>query len=297
MDSFSISKLSQLSGIKAHTIRIWEQRYNALNPSRTEGNTRTYSGAQLRRLLNIVSLSGLEYKVSELSSMSDEKLCKLTIKFYEEKNSQVASETYFISQLLAAGMSYDEINFDKIISHCFLRFGVKQTYVNVISPMLIRLGLMWASDSIEPAHEHFISNLIRQKLLVAIDALPLAIETDESWLLFLPENDFHEIGLLFAYFLIKSHRKKAIYLGGNLPFPSLIKAIKNINPTHLFVFFTQNDSIENTQEYLDNIAKNTSKNQLLFAGNNSLISQLKLNKKTCMIDSIEKLEQFLLTNV
>src|SRR5690606_29573176 len=110
---------------------------------------------------------------------------------------------------------------------------------------------------------------------------------------FLPENEFHEIGLLFAYYLIKSNHKKAIYMGGNIPMDSLIKTIKTINPKHLFMFFTQNDTVENTQKYLNKLTKHTSKNILHIAGNNPLTSRLKLNKKTSLIDSIDLLEQYL----
>ena len=162
MNLFSISQLSQISGIKAHTIRMWEQRYNALKPNRSEGNTRYYDNLQLRRLLNIVSLMNSGYKVSELGVMSDKKLFTLL----EQQQGKVESddpEDFYISQLIAAGMSYDEQHFEKIFSHCLLRFGLKNAYTHVLYPLLSRIGLMWASNSIPPAQEQFISNIIRQK--------------------------------------------------------------------------------------------------------------------------------------
>lgn len=184
MNSFSISELSRYSGVKPHTIRIWEQRYNALTPNRTEGNTRFYDSSQLRRLLNIVSLMESDFKVSELCTMPDKKLFKLLAEFQNNIKSSESND-YFVSQLIAAGMSYDEPNFEKIFSHCLVRLGIKSTYIKVIYPMLSRIGIMWASDSIAPANEHFITNIVRQKLFTAIDSLPSSKSLSDTWLLFL----------------------------------------------------------------------------------------------------------------
>ncbi len=162
MDQFSISQLSQFSGIKPHTIRIWEQRYKALKPHRSEGNTRYYDGTQLRRLLNIVSLSTTGTKISRLCSMSDEELFQLR----EEYEGQAAKNNdyeYFINQLISGGMGYDEANFEKAFSHCLLRFGLQKSYVKVIYPMLNRIGLMWSTNNIPPSQEHYISNLVKTK--------------------------------------------------------------------------------------------------------------------------------------
>ncbi|HET6527857.1 MAG TPA: MerR family transcriptional regulator, partial [Balneolaceae bacterium] len=252
MNHFSISQIAQFSGIKPHTIRMWEQRYDALNPSRSEGNTRYYNGDQLRRLLNIVSLLEYDYKVSELCEMSDEMLFDL-IKATQKKTTENEPNEYFISQLIAAGMSYDEAYFEKIFSHCLLRYGMKDAYTKVVYPMLVRLGLMWASDTLPPAHEHFISNIIRQKLFTAIDSLPPADPASESWLLFLPENEFHEIGLLLANYLIRFSGKKVVYLGGNVPLQSLTAAIKNTNPDNLLLFLVRSNLIESTEVYLDEL--------------------------------------------
>lgn len=248
MNSFSISELARFSGVKAHTIRMWEQRYNALKPHRTEGNTRYYDSSQLRRLLNIVSLADLNYKVSELCVMPDKNLSALI----EELNAESGNKTYeyFIAHLISAGMSYDETGFEKIYSHCILRYGMKDTYLGVIYPMLVRIGLMWAADSIPPAHEHFISNLLRQKFFTAIDSRPSPAPESDSWLLFLPENEFHEIGLLFANYLVRSYGKKIFYLGSNVPFQSLKTAVHSTGAKNLLMFFVHSDFPEDARHYL-----------------------------------------------
>lgn len=249
MNQFSISQLAQFSGIKAHTIRIWEQRYNALQPHRSEGNTRYYDGLQLRRLLNIVSLLKFNYKVSQLCKMTDEELSELQRQYHLRAIDDNDFE-YFINQLIAAGVNYDEQNFNKFFSHCLLRFGLKKTYVEVLYPVLERIGVMWSIDQMPPTQEHYITNLLQQKLYTAIDSLAPEKDNEEVWLLFLPENEFHEIGLLFANYLIRSRGKKVIYLGSNVPLPLLNTAVKETMVTRILTFLVHNDLPENVSSYL-----------------------------------------------
>ena len=293
MNSFSISELEQFSGIKAHTIRIWEQRYNALKPTRSEGNTRYYDSNQLRRLLNIVSLMESDFKISELCKMNDEELIKI---LNEQLKTNVPNDEkieYFISQLIAAGMSFDEQHFDKIFSNCLLRLGITNTYIKVIYPMLTRMGLMWVTGSLSPGYEHFICNIIKQKLYTAIDALPPAKANSDCWFLFLPENEFHELGLLCANFIIRKSGQKVIYLGANSPFDSLINAVTVTPPSHLLCFFVNNDVQENTQHYLNELIKNFGTSTIHISGNAKLISQLKTEKQVNWTCSVEELEQLL----
>ncbi len=288
MDQFSISQLAQFSGIKPHTIRIWEQRYNALNPTRSEGNTRYYENSQLRRLLNIVSLTHSEYKVSELCAMPDKKLFKL-IDELQIKTTNEASG-YFISQLIVAGMSYDESHFDKIFSHCLLRYGMKNAYIKVIYPLLVRIGLMWTNDSLPMAREHFISNMLRQKLFTAIDSLPPVKSDSESWLLFLPENEFHEIGLLLAHYLIRLSGRKVIYLGSNVPLKSVISSVKNTSALNLLLFLVHNNSNEEIQDYLNELSSRFPGKSIFVAGNH-FKDLLKTRKEIYWLQSVADLEQ------
>ncbi len=291
MDLFSISQLQQFSGIKAHTIRIWEQRYSALNPTRSEGNTRYYSNDQLRRLLNIVSLMGHEYKISELCAMPDEMLFKIIKSHLKNLSSPDLAIEYTVSQLLAAGMSLDENYFDSLFSECIVRYGIKNTYVNVVYPMLERIGLMWTNDTMPPAQEHFISNIIRQKLFTAIDSLPAVKSSKNSWLLFLPENEFHEIGLLFAHYLIRRAGKKVFYLGCNVPFDTITKVVKEITPSNLLFFLVHNNIPIDTQQYLNNLSANFKKGKIYLSGSGKLISELKTGKSMQWIRSVEELEK------
>lgn len=292
MNLFSISQLAQYSGIKPHTIRIWEQRYNALSPNRTKGNTRYYDNSQLRRLLNIVSLMESGHKVSELGPMSDKKIFQLLEEITNWDLSNDPTE-YFISQLIAAGMSYDEAHFEKTFSHCLLRFGMNSTYIKIIYPVLDRIGFMWATDKIPPTQEHFISNLIRQKLFTAIDYIPAANSSADSWLLFLPENEFHEIGLLFAYYLIRLSGRKALYLGVNVPQQSLVAAVNDSTPKNLLFFLVHNDFPDQVQSYLNGLSTAFASENIYFSGNQNLIRQLAPGKNIQWLQSVEDLQQLL----
>ena len=294
MNSFSISQLQQYSGIKAHTIRIWEQRYQALQPNRTEGNTRFYDGEQLRRLLNIVSLMNRGYKISELSSMADTALFELLDTELQEPLKEEGNE-YFISQLIAAGMAFDESAFEKIFSTCLLRLGVKGAYEKVVYPMLSRIGLMWTSDRISTAREHFISNILRQKFFTALDALPAPKADTETWLLFLPEGEFHEIGLLLANYLIRQAGHKVVYLGSNLPLQQISTAAQTTGATRLLFFWVHTISAEDAREYMKELKLNVGNHRIYFSGSSEVAHQLEPEDQEGYLYSIEALERALIT--
>ncbi len=289
MDLFSISQLEQFSGIRAHTIRIWEKRYNALQPARSQGNTRHYDNSQLQRLLNIVSLMEAGCRVSELAVMSDRELFKL-LGLQLSSNPLDGSDDYFIGQLIAAGMAYDEPYFEKMFSNCLLRLGVEETYLRIIYPMLVRIGLMWGADLLPSAHEHFISNMLRQKLLAAIDSLPPSKPGKETWLLFLPESELHEIGLLMAQYVIRKAGKKVVYLGSNVAYDALAEAIKATDASHLMLFLVHYDIPAQIQQYLNTIKKDFKNAEIYVSGNKDLISELKLAKNIKWLKSLNELQ-------
>ncbi len=290
MDQFSISQLSQFSGIKPHTIRIWEQRYNALNPHRSEGNTRYYDGAQLRRLLNIVSLSGTGNKISRICSLSDEELFKMRAEY--EKDAGLKNDyDYFINQLIAGGMSYDEANFEKTFSHCLLRFGLHRTYVEIIYPLLERIGLMWSINNIPPSQEHYISNLLKQKMFTAIDSLPPVAKAEENWLLFLPEDEFHELGLLFSNYFLRSRGKNVIYLGPNVPLSSVKHTLKDVAISKLLLFMVHRDLPEKAGEYLSELQELAGDRKVLIAGGGLDPEMVKGKDKIFPLRSVEDLEK------
>lgn len=249
----------------------------------------------MRRLLNIVSLSALGHKISELCVLQDEDLFKL-IAAAQRKESAGDLDRYYINQLIAAGISYNEVNFEKIFSHCILSYGMRDTYLKILYPMLVRIGIMWSCDMVPPAHEHFINNLVRQKLCTAINLLPHPGES-KTWLLFLPEDEWHEMGLLFASYIIRLRGDKVIYLGSNLPYSSIEDGVKNSHPDNLLLFLVRNDFTENYQQYIDRLSSDFKKKKIFIAGSAQTISPLKKRTNTYCISSAEDLEQQLSSSV
>ena len=293
MNVFSISQLSQYSGIKPHTIRIWEQRYNAFKPERSEGNTRYYNSDQLRRLLNIVSLMNSDYKVSELCAMPDARLSGLVLKSKNALENE-ASE-YFVSQMISAGMAYKEEQFEELFEQSVSKYGLSQAYKIIIHPMLVRVGLMWAANSIPSVQEHFITNIVRQKILKSIDSLPPATRNSPKWVLFLPEDEFHEIGLLFAAFIIRESGDKVVYLGSSVSSDAVIKASRVIKPQYLLLFLVRYNLIEDVQHYLNELNGGVDQEKVYVAGNYKLLNQIDYPEKVHWLRDIDALEK-LITN-
>jgi DNA-binding transcriptional MerR regulator len=290
MDHFSISELSRLSGLKQFTIRTWEKRYNALTPDRSEGNTRYYDNKQLRRLLNIVSLLEFDHKISDLSALPDSALFRMI----EQQNVQPDKdlESFFISQLISAGFNYDEPHFTNVFAQCLARYGIIGAYTKVIYPMLQRIGILWNSDNISPGNEHFITNLLRQKVLTSIDLLASPLSTAETWLLFLPEDEFHETGLLIAHYLIRLSGRKSVYLGANVPLEALSSAASTIKPTNVLLFFVHKHDPQETQAYLQSLAASLKSVHIYVAGD-QLSGMLKPAKRTHFLNSVNELEKLL----
>ncbi|MCB0400727.1 MAG: MerR family transcriptional regulator [Flavobacteriales bacterium] len=256
MAQYKIADLENLSGIKAHTIRIWEKRYNLLNPLRTETNIRYYGDDDLKKLLNIASLLQAGHKISNISKLNEVEIAKQIEEIHQTGGQGIKEET-LINQLISAGLSFNEQQFDKAFSNCILSFGIGGSYQRVLYPMLNRIGLLWTTEDLSPAQEHFISNLIRQKLFVAIEAIDPAPEHAEKWLLFLPENEEHELGLLIANHILRSNNKKVYYLGTNVPMNSLLSAFNQIQPDRLLLFQVRPHQSKALQEVLIQLHQNT----------------------------------------
>jgi DNA-binding transcriptional MerR regulator len=268
---------------------MWEQRYDALKPHRSEGNTRYYDGQQLRRLLNIVSLRNGDYKISELCTMADKELFDLL-------EGQIANARqpyeYFITLIVASALEYDEVTFDKIFSSALLRYGLRETYVSILYPVLVRLGLMWSANTLRPAHEHFITALFRQKLSTAIDSIPVAA-SKEVWMLFLPANEFHETGLLFANFLIRQSGQRVIYLGSDVPFESLKAAVQEVTPTSLLFFLVRKNNAEQDEELISHLSRQFSGQKIFVACEPSRLHETKKMKRVTALHQMEDLETVL----
>ncbi|MES2702457.1 MAG: MerR family transcriptional regulator [Bacteroidota bacterium] len=236
MESYSINDVQQLTGIKAHTLRIWEKRYNGLQPHRTTTNIRYYDDDQLRKLLNIATLIDHGHKISNVLDLPDDKINELIVGVHAGSSKEGVYQAY-INTMVNAMLAFDEAAFDKVFSSIFVRFGVCDAVINVVYPFLHKTGVLWSTTNVLPVQEHFASNIIKRKLITAIDGLPHPTGTAKRFLLYLPSGELHEIGLLFADYLIRSAGHETIYLGQDVPFSNLQSAIMRTNPGFLLTFF------------------------------------------------------------
>ncbi|RZK36962.1 MAG: MerR family transcriptional regulator [Pedobacter sp.] len=289
---YSISDLEQLSGVHSHTIRIWEQRYNALIPHRTAGNTRYYDDQHLVRLLNIVSINQQGLKISQICKLSEEAIHELIEEDIENTISPDQQYEYYISSLLKHGMSYNEDKFSEVLSTCIDKFEMAVSYQYIIYPLLVRLGLMWRKESICAAQEHFLTNIIRRKIEVAIDALPKP-SSSNTWLLFLPEDEEHEMGLLYASYELRKRGQKVIYLGPRVPFDSVSQVFEINRIDHMLIFMVQVKLVSTAQQYIDQLSEKYPKVGLHIAGNQKLIENLNLQDNVTWLTSIEHFDTYI----
>jgi DNA-binding transcriptional MerR regulator len=290
---YSISDLERISGVQSHTIRIWERRYAALVPMRSAGNTRFYDDNQLRRLLNIVGLSKSGLKISHVCAMKEEEMNLLLKKNVAESDSPVEKYELYISQLLSFGLSYDEFRFDQLITKAIAEYGLKDTYINIMYPLLVRLGLMWRTDNICPAQEHFLSNIIRHRISSATERISLKKKCPSTWVLFLPEEDDHDIGLLFANYLLKAAGNKVIYLGAKVPVESVKDVVSKLEVGHLLLFMARNQPTLTTDEYLKELSDAFVNQEIHVAGSSRVLDNVRMEDNVKWMKSIADLEEII----
>jgi DNA-binding transcriptional MerR regulator len=264
MNQYSIKDLENLSGIKAHTLRIWEQRYGILNPVRSDTNIRTYFDKDLKYVLNIAILQGKGgFKISDISKMNEEEISKQILLLSENKLDYPDQ----IQAITVAMLDLDENRFQKLTENIVYNIGFEGYVQDIIYPFLSRLGTLWLSGSVGPAQEHFITHLIRQKLIVAIDQQDLSTKPNaKKFLLYLPEGELHELGLLFANYILRARKHSVIYLGQSLPFEELIFANKIHQPDYICSVFTTEPKASEIDEYLENISTEMPSTKFLLSG-------------------------------
>ncbi|MBT1695806.1 MerR family transcriptional regulator [Fulvivirgaceae bacterium PWU4] len=262
MGNYSIKDLEKLSGIKAHTIRIWEKRHRLIEPQRSSTNIRSYSDNDLKKIINVSMLNASGMKISRIAGMSDEEIRQ---KITELSRTQNEAEVH-INDLVAGMVELDEEKFERTLSGFVLRFGFEQTVTSIIYPFLEKIGILWQTQHITPAQEHFISNLIRQKMIVAIDALPIAPITARRALLFLPDHELHEIGLLFAHYRIRKAGWRTFYLGQAVPYGDLKSIYKVHKPDMLVTAFVSAMTGESLKRYINSLAADFSNSTIVLTG-------------------------------
>ncbi len=289
MGKYTIKDLEQLSGIKAHTIRIWEQRYGILSPQRTHTNIRYYSDHDLRLVLNISFLNRNGHKISRIAEMSADEINELVMHSFES-NLEFPNQ---VNALVIAMVDLNEERFEKVISTNTLQFGFENTMINIVYPFLNRIGILWQTGSINPAHEHFITSLIRQKLIVAIDGqIPTQNPNAKKYVLFLPEGEMHEMSLLFAAYIIKSRFNKVIYLGQNLPLGDLAMVKELYNPDYFLTIITSSPGQYQPIPYLRELKNIAGDQEVLLAGYQASLLKKEMPEGIRVFDSVPEMTQF-----
>lgn len=249
---YSIKDLERITGIKAHTIRIWEKRYDILNPERTSTNIRYYCNDDLKHILNISVLVKNGHKISKIAMLNEQELNQ---KILELNNIRAPERSGQIETLIVAMIDMDEVKFEKVLNNSILKIGFEDTLFTVIYPLLNKIGILWQIDSITPIHEHFISNLIRQKLYTAIDGLHAERNPgNKTFLLVLPQWELHDMGLLVYNYLIRKKGHKTIFLGQGVPLKDLAAINTQIDPDVLVTSFSTAVEVEEMTEYLYKIS-------------------------------------------
>jgi len=225
MSVYKIKDLEVLSGIKAHTIRIWEKRYGILNPERSDSKIRAYNNDELTHLMNLSLLNKNGYKISHLAILSFDEIKELVWKIRHDLKLDNSQE-----KLISALISLDEELFRDTLGHLIDTIGLEKTFSEHLIPFLDRIGVMWLVGTIHAAQEHFISNLIRQKIIVEINNQEIPKVTTDPILLYLPEHEWHEISLLFYQYLLRSKGIHTVYIGQSLPYSSLQTCLEILKP-------------------------------------------------------------------
>lgn len=245
---FSIKDLENLSGIKAHTIRIWEKRYNVLEPMRTDTNIRLYDLASLQKLLNITLLHDFGYKISKIASYPPEHIPIMVREIISEKS----AKSHAISAFKMAMMNFDQELFFNTYSQLLSEKSFKEVFYEVFIPLMTEMGLLWQAETISPAHEHFISYLIKQKLLINTEKLQVLkpTKTDKVFVLSLPMNEMHELGLMYLNYETLLHGYKSIYLGESVPIESLTDLKKHFESIVFVSYLTVQPDKESINDYI-----------------------------------------------
>jgi DNA-binding transcriptional MerR regulator len=263
---YSIKDVEQLTGVKAHTLRIWEQRYNSVQPYRTDTNIRYYDDQQLKFLINVALLMKHGKKISKIFELSVDQM-KLELR--NLNSSSLPSDKYgqlMTDALVISMLELDEAEFEKIIGDVTIKYGFEDCMLKVIIPFLSKVGILWATNDINVAQEHFISNLIRRKLIVAIDGQQTKLPNPKKFLLFLPEKELHELGLLFAHYMIKRRGHEVIYLGQSVPMDDLIKLDQIYSADYLLTYVTIQQEHQGIAELSNELEKNFPHNQVYLCG-------------------------------
>ena len=288
---FSIKDLENLSGIKAHTIRIWEKRYNILEPMRSDTNIRSYDIRNLQKLLNIVLLHNYGYKISKIATLDQNEMNKLAKDIISEKS----AKNHAISTFKMAMMNFDQSLFFQTYNQLLNEKTFREVFYTVFIPLMQELGFLWQTETITPAHEHFITYLIKQKLLINTEKVQILepTKTDKVFVLFLPLNEIHELGLMYLNYEILLNGYQTIFLGESIPVSSLMDLKNSFEKITFLSYLTVEPNQDEVNNYIaeleTNLLANTNHELLLLGRMTEFITDKTKFENIHIFNSIEEL--------
>lgn len=289
MTRFTIKDLENLSGIKAHTIRIWEQRYSFLKPSRTETNIRYYSNEDLKTLLNISLLNRYGFKISHISKMTSGDLKARVAGL----NISGAHQEKIVNELINAMVDLDTIGFEKLLEKQISINGIEKTIIKIVFPFFERIGILWQTGHINPAQEHLTTNIIRQKIIAGIDQSKPIVKINKSFLLFLPEKEHHELGLLLVYYLLKKRGADVFYIGANVPLKDAQFVAEAKKPDYIYIHLTSTSPGFNFSKFLSQVIDTIPKTRIIISGYPTASYKKPLQKNVEFMNSLQELVTFI----
>lgn len=291
MNAFTIKDLENLTGVKAHTIRIWEQRYSFLKPQRTETNIRYYNNKELKTILNIALLNKYGYKISHINRMSEE---EMRGKIISLSNAQAQQER-IINDLIQYMIDMQLEQYEDVLDNYIQTRGIEKTINHIIFPFMERIGVLWITDHINPAQEHLVSNIIRQKLIVGIESVSSHIKINKTVLLFLPEGEYHELGLLFIQYLLKSRGAQTLYLGANVPLEDVDYVVKIKKPDFLYTHLTSVSNSFSFERFLNNMTSLFNDTPIIISGRLTQAYEKRIPSRINFKRSLSEVMEFLST--
>ena len=288
MNSFTIKDLENLSGIKAHTIRIWEQRYSFIKPERTDTNIRYYSNEELKKILNVALLNKYGFKISHIDKMNDGEIRERILSL----NQMEAQQERIVNELIQSMVDIDIERLEIILGKFIAARGIERTITQIIFPFLEKIGILWLTNHINPAQEHLVTNIIRQKIIVGIDSIVTSVKVDKTVLLFLPEGEYHEMGLLFMNYLLRSRGVNTIYLGTSIPLKDVEYVAKLKKPDYLFSHLTTVGQNFNFDKFLSQMTAKFTNTPIIISGQLTNTYQKKIHAPLTFIRSFAGVMEF-----
>lgn len=286
---YSINDIEKISGVKAHTLRIWEKRYGIIQPKRTESNIRYFLDNDLRHVLNIALLNKNGIKISKIAKMPADEILKMAAELsavHSQHEDQLDSLTLSLLEL-------NELKFNRIVESYIDQRGFEATMLEIIYPLLDKLGVMWITGSINGAHERFVRAYIRLKIIAAIDKLAVSQQENEAFLIFLPRNEDQELSILFSHYLIKRRGFKIINLGLNTSLDHIQDACKICEPDFLFTIINEGNLGMDLKSYIDQLGTASQGGKILVSGIQVARHHLKTNNNINVLSGFTELTNYL----